>query len=867
LASQDFNHLVVPKGVVLMRWPSFTGGQQANANKFNALVEAIIGNSLSGHGLRQSSSPSGQQISLTNSLPIMAKLSGSFSPYSWQEQYATASGFVEGPSSGTNAYEVNGKSGLANEIVRLYPGASDWRFQWDTCCNTGCNGGIYLPVSVCCQSSTGPTGNATVSCVGPTGGSVPVSGSFHSTYTEGSGTYTFTISQPGYYSRTVTVNGVCGTSTTVPTIYLRPTRLTFDCASACGGMNGTTLTLGGSYTGVSVSISGDGAQIVTVDVPDISGTGTPPDYTATLSQNRYVSLTKTYSWGAATPGSFLWICSGTGMELFMNTLADCYVCCDGCDYPTTNYFSISTPIGSVIVPYDAGPVGITGTCTGYASDQCCSGTTSSISVPFTVNCNCIFQDYPSVVVAWNACLGTNIPCLNTACDGCGTGGSPYFQGLASVVWSSSSCSPYEWSGALVGETGVSGEPNPIPSCLEGTWTLTELACSPYESGVGTGSGTVSAMSLPSFPAFAQSDKIRVGFVSPCLVAGGAETWQSSLARSLDSRFVITGVAITGTIVDPQAVGAYRDVCPVAQGFEAVKTLARNVDILVTWGQRDYASAWRNDPNRPVLVSVSHLPPGPESYGDTSNVDGFVAVSQSALEAIPASSRSKAIIIPNAVDPSRLIVTRTRDEVREAWGVSPTDFVVGYLGRLSVEKNPAAMIELARECRDVQVVIVGDGGILEELRATSSDLPNCHLVEADHLAGDVLRAFDTLVVPSSYESFGLSIVEAASLGIPVVTTRVGVAGVVPGLTRMVEEATGPKLMEAIQEDRRDVAGTASRVSSAKQWVSENASIETFGRRWSDHLAGLPLRSRPRKVKAKGCGCGGRKRMTVRRIATR
>jgi hypothetical protein len=345
------------------------------------------------------------------------------------------------------------------------------------CCSTSCSGTISGSIQSCCQFSTGPTFSPVVVCTGPTGGTVAVSGSYRVGYTEGAGTYTFVITAPGYYSRTVSASGSCGMSVTIPTVYLRPTYLTFDCASLCGGMNGSTLTLGGAYSGTSVSISGDGAQTVVVDVPDIPGNGTPPDYTATLSQSRYVDVMATYSWGGATSGSYTWQCSGSGLQLFMNTLADCYVCCDGCDYPTTNYFSISSPIGTVIVPYDAGPVGITGTCTGYASDQCCSGTTSSISVPFTVNCNCIFQDYPSVLVAWNACIGTNIPCLNTDCDGCGTGGSPYFEGLASVVWSSSSCSPYEWTGTLVGATGVSGEPNPIPDCLSGTWSLSEVACS------------------------------------------------------------------------------------------------------------------------------------------------------------------------------------------------------------------------------------------------------------------------------------------------------------------------------------------------------------------------------------------------------
>jgi glycosyltransferase involved in cell wall biosynthesis len=741
------------------------------------------------------------------------------------------------------------------------------------CCGGGCTGSVYLQVTDCCQFSTGPSTSPTVTCVGPTGASVPVTTSggnyTASLTTQGSGTYTFTISQSGYYSRTVTGSGSCGSSHNLGTIYLRPTTLTFDVASLCGGLNGTTLTLTCAYS-LTQSISGTGAQTVVVDVPDIPGNGIPPDYTATVSQSRYVDVSQNYSWGGATSGSFLWLCSGSGLELFLNTLADCYVCCDGCDYPTTDYFSISTPIGTVVVPYNAGPVGISGSCTGYASDQCCSGTTSSVSVPFIVNCNCIFQDYPSVIVAWNACLGTNIPCLNTSCDGCGTGGSPYFQGLASVVWSSSSCSPYTWTGTLVGAdfNDEPGHPNPIPDCLSGTWTLSEVACS-YESGTGgtttPGSGTVTSMSLPKqpLPPFENlandTSKIRVGFVAPCLVRGGAETWQLSLAKSLDDRFEVVGVAITTGIIDPKATADYRDICPVSEGYDEVVKLAKNCDVLVTWGQRNYARLWRHDKHRPILVSVAHLPQG--DYGDVADVDDFVGVSSSAVQAIPPHARKKATVIPNAVDAERLVATRSRQEVRQTWGVSDTAFVAGYLGRLAPEKNPSAMVELARHANDIEVVLVGDGSEHQRLTEMATGLENFHLVGGDSHPGDVLRAFDALIVPSDFESFGLSIAEACSLGIPVISTSVGIAREFPGITRVVDEATGPKLWEAVQEDRRDTEGTTRRVAAAKLWADENASLDVFGQRWSNHLAGLRLR--PRRGVSKGCGCGSAKKREIAR----
>jgi glycosyltransferase involved in cell wall biosynthesis len=313
------------------------------------------------------------------------------------------------------------------------------------------------------------------------------------------------------------------------------------------------------------------------------------------------------------------------------------------------------------------------------------------------------------------------------------------------------------------------------------------------------------------------------------------------------------------MIEPSVAEAYEGICPVSEGTESVRILAANVDILVVWGTHNFASSWRGDPSKPFLLSVRHLPPEMDAgiYADVIDIDGFVAVSQSALLAIPDGVRSKSVIISNAIDPGRLVATRTRDEVRRSWNVSTSDFVIGYLGRLSVEKNPAAMIELARFADDgVKIVIVGAGGLMNDLVELAEGLDNVRLVGADHRAGDVLRAFDTLIVPSHFESYGLSLVEALSLGVPVISTNVGVAGEIPGLTRVVSEATGPKLWEAVQNDRSDVSGTASRIDSAKSWVGQNASLEVFGKRWSDHLAGLTLKPKTVKNPSKGCGCGSK-----------
>jgi glycosyltransferase involved in cell wall biosynthesis len=435
----------------------------------------------------------------------------------------------------------------------------------------------------------------------------------------------------------------------------------------------------------------------------------------------------------------------------------------------------------------------------------------------------------------------------------GTFSFPFCQGPCQRMSFSVGCyQPTIEEGGEVYVTGsvINSYCTPSGSTVTGTTSFGDLGDPPYESGAGTDSVRLS-MLTPFADLTAKTSgpsKIRVGFVAPCLVHGGAEVWQSTLARSLDSRFEVVGVAIVGNIIDDAVVALHQEICPVSQGLDAVRTLAKHSDILITWGQRGYAAAWRHDAVKPILVSVSHLPPGPgyfgyasgsNDYADTRDIDDLVAVSPSALLSIPEPLRSSSTVIPNAVDPARLVPTRSRAEVRKSWNVAEDAVVVGYLGRLAPEKNPAVMIDLARlllaHGLDWQVVIVGDGVLMESLRWDAP--PNVHLVGSDPRAGDVLAAFDTLVVPSHYESYGLAIVEALSVGIPVVSTNVGVAREFPGLTEVVASGRASAFLDALTVDYHDAAGTLASVESGKAWVSEIASVEVFGKRWSAHLAGL------------------------------
>src|SRR5262249_56443970 len=127
------------------------------------------------------------------------------------------------------------------------------------------------------------------------------------------------------------------------------------------------------------------------------------------------------------------------------------------------------------------------------------------------------------------------------------------------------------------------------------------------------------------------------------------------------------------------------------------------------------------------------------------------------------------------------------------GLSPdkrrrTDSVVnvGYVGRLSAEKNVRALASLARALAergitDVRFTIVGDGSEREWLREQMPDA-----IFTGVLRGEALSAayadMDLFVFPSETETVGNVVLEAMASGVPVAAMAQGGPKFVAGSSR-------------------------------------------------------------------------------------
>jgi glycosyltransferase involved in cell wall biosynthesis len=104
------------------------------------------------------------------------------------------------------------------------------------------------------------------------------------------------------------------------------------------------------------------------------------------------------------------------------------------------------------------------------------------------------------------------------------------------------------------------------------------------------------------------------------------------------------------------------------------------------------------------------------------------------------------------------------------------FVLGYVGRLSVEKNVRFLAEIEQALLDAgetsfQFVIVGQGSELEWLRANLKHAEFPGVLRGDALA-DAYANFDLFVFPSYTDTFGNVVLESLASGVPVLATDSG-----------------------------------------------------------------------------------------------
>lgn len=153
---------------------------------------------------------------------------------------------------------------------------------------------------------------------------------------------------------------------------------------------------------------------------------------------------------------------------------------------------------------------------------------------------------------------------------------------------------------------------------------------------------------------------------------------------------------------------------------------------------------------------------------------FLAVSERSAEWLQNFGIRTAEVLPNAIDADKFRNLRNTTNYREQLGISPTDCVVVYNGRLLKDKGTEFVLESARIAPEYKFVFAGDGPLKDRVSKTTGSLPNAYYLgrlTSDQVS-DLYSEADFNLLPSRTEGFPTSALEAAAWGIPTLLTDVG-----------------------------------------------------------------------------------------------
>jgi glycosyltransferase involved in cell wall biosynthesis len=178
------------------------------------------------------------------------------------------------------------------------------------------------------------------------------------------------------------------------------------------------------------------------------------------------------------------------------------------------------------------------------------------------------------------------------------------------------------------------------------------------------------------------------------------------------------------------------------------------------------------------------------------------------------------------------------------------FCIGYVGRLTTEKNVRLLLEIERKLiaageRNYKFLIVGDGGQQNWLRKHLQNAELTGVRRGKELAAAYLR-MDAFVFPSRTDTFGLVILEAMACGIPVILApetgkRVGIED---GVSGFLSDDFAVSLERLMHDHPLRLAMSCA----ARQFADGNSWQLVFEQLYGTYARGLTIEDRRRADRA-------------------
>lgn len=186
-----------------------------------------------------------------------------------------------------------------------------------------------------------------------------------------------------------------------------------------------------------------------------------------------------------------------------------------------------------------------------------------------------------------------------------------------------------------------------------------------------------------------------------------------------------------------------------------------------------------------------------------SIDVTIAAYTELAETIRSDERQGAVeVVPVGIPSIHPADERDVKALRQSLGLPDDHRVVSFVGRLSREKRPEWALALSADLTDddISVLLVGDGPLAEVLHDGIEAVPTLVWLRSVERIEPLLALTDVMVIPSRIEGIPLVAMEALTVGLPVVATRVGGLSELESdpLMRLCDSDDYPGFVETVRE---------------------------------------------------------------------
>lgn len=167
-------------------------------------------------------------------------------------------------------------------------------------------------------------------------------------------------------------------------------------------------------------------------------------------------------------------------------------------------------------------------------------------------------------------------------------------------------------------------------------------------------------------------------------------------------------------------------------------------------------------------------------------------------------------------------------------IPPDSLIIGTVGSLSWIKNQELLISCFAKIdrKDKFLILVGDGPVRQKLMKYASSLgigDRVYFTGWREDIADMLNMFDIFVLPSLSEGLPMSLLEAMSMSLPCIATRVGgVPEIIKDNTlgRIVDLNNKEELLDAIKDITSDIENARKIGALSREYVLKNFSVYSY-----------------------------------------